>query len=70
MILQPLIENAFLHSRTETLHLELTIRREEDIVHVCLENNGAFLTEALVFDCSVAHSNGAANWRDACSALV
>jgi two-component system LytT family sensor kinase len=46
MILQPLIENAFLHSRTEMLHLELTIRSKEDNVHVCLENNGAFLSEA------------------------
>lgn len=44
MILQPILENAFMHSRTDALQIEVWTSREADMVHLRIENNGAQLT--------------------------
>ena len=46
MILQPLIENAFVHSKTPNLTIGVTVRLAQEMVSVRVENNGALLSNS------------------------
>lgn len=45
MILQPIIENSFKHSRSESLTIDVSSYLEQDTVRLRIENNGAQLQE-------------------------
>jgi len=46
MILQPLIENAFVHSRARNLNIGVTVKLAQEMVSVRVENNGASLSDS------------------------